>query len=111
MSDPDARLTAALRADAPPARDVKFRVETLVRLEQARFRRQVRRAGAAVSLVALLAVVNAPAIEAWMAVDVQRLWIVTIGAVAALFALAVVPFASSPGVRSAVGALGRWLYL
>ena len=34
MTDLETRLTAALHADAPPARDAMFRVEALVRLER-----------------------------------------------------------------------------
>ena len=41
MSDIDARLIAALQADAAPADDVMFRVDTLARLERARYRRHV----------------------------------------------------------------------
>jgi hypothetical protein len=111
MNDLDARLTAALRADAPPARDARFRVEALVRLERTRFRRRMTLAAAVASLAALLTAVNAPAIEAWMAADVQRLWIVAIGAAAAMFALTAVRVAANPGVRTVVSAVGRWLYL
>lgn len=110
MSDLDSRLSAALRADAPPARDVMFRVEALVRLERARFRRRVALTLAVASVVAVLAAVNAPAIDAWMAEDFRRLWIVAIGAAAALIAPAALPVAAMPGVRMVVRACGRWFY-
>jgi hypothetical protein len=60
VSDLEDRLTAALNADAPPARDVRFRVEVLARLEQARFRRRVRMSVLVAAAVAVLAVVSAP---------------------------------------------------
>ena len=110
MSDLDARLTAALHADAPPAHDVMFRVEALVRLERARFRRRVALTIAVAFAVAVLVAVSAPAIDAWMAEDVRRVWIVALGAAAAMFTLPGVPVQVLPGARMLVSALGRWLY-
>ena len=107
MSDLETRLTAALQADGPPARDAVFRVEVLVRLERARFRRQVGRTVAVAAVLAVLVVVAAPAIAGWMAGDVQRLWIVMLTA-AALSALPGLMVA--PRVRSAAAAIGRLLY-
>ena len=63
MSDIETRLTAALHADAPPARDAMFRVEVLVRLERARFRRRAAGAVLAAAALAVVAAVNAPAID------------------------------------------------
>jgi hypothetical protein len=37
----EARLVELLRSDLPPARDPLFRLDTLVRLERRRFRRQL----------------------------------------------------------------------
>lgn len=110
MSDLDARLAAALRADSPPARDAMFRVEALVRLERMRFRRRLIFAVTTVSLTTLLAVVAAPVIAAWMAEDAQRLWIVALAAAAAMVALAMVPVAASPAVRAVVSTVDRWMY-
>ena len=51
MTDLDARLTAALQADALPERDPLFRIEVLRRRERARFRRQLLLAILAPNLV------------------------------------------------------------
>ena len=105
MSDLETRLTAALTADAPPERDVRFRVEALVRLEQARFR---RRAGISILMAAVVAVaaaVGATALDVRVA-DVQRLGIVAPVALVALLAL----LARPAGVRTVVATFGRWLY-
>jgi hypothetical protein len=110
MTDLDARLTAALHADAPPARDAIFRVEVLARLERARFRRRVAVAVMVAAVVAVLVAVNAPAIDAWIATDVRRLGIVAFGAAAALFALSGMLVEAPSGVRTVVRAVGRWLY-
>ena len=110
MSDLDARLTAALHADAPPAHDVMFRVEALVRLERARFKRRVILSIAVAAATAVLVAVSAPAIDAWMTMDINRVWIVALGAAAALFALPGVAVEATPGVSVLVRAIGRWLY-
>lgn len=108
MSDLETRLTSALNADAPPARDAIFRVEVLVRLEQARFRRHVSRIVFTAALLAVLAAVSAPAIAAWMAADDSRIWLVTLGAAAAICGWSAVLIV--PGFRAAVSAVGRLLY-
>ena len=59
--------------------------------------------------VAVLAVVSAPMLGVWMA-DVQRLSIAAIGALAVLFTLLAVLLGRPAGVRTLVGAFGRWLY-
>ena len=107
MSDLEPRLTAALYADAPPARDPVFRLEVLVRLERARFRRRVGRMLAVVGVLAVLAAVNARAIETWMAADGERLWIVALATAATLWGI---PFVMRPGFRTAARAVSRWLY-
>lgn len=109
MSDLETRLTAALNAEAPPARDVRFRVDVLVRLEQARFRRRVRGSVLVAAAVAVLAAVSAPILNGWIA-DVQRLSIVALGASAVLFTLLTVLLGRPAGVRTLVSAFGRWLY-
>ncbi|HEX5110466.1 MAG TPA: hypothetical protein VFV95_18575 [Vicinamibacterales bacterium] len=95
-------MSAALNADAPPARDALFRLEVLVRLERVRFRRRVT---LAVAAAAMLAAVSAPALDAWMAADVERFWMLALGAVAALLVLPAV----MPGTPSGVGAVLRIL--
>ena len=110
MSDPDIRLKAALRTDAPPARDAKFRVEVLLRLERARFKRRVVMAlSVAFATVALLAI-NAQAIEAWIATDIWRLGMVAVAAVIIMLSLSGVPIEALPGFRGFARILGRWLY-
>jgi hypothetical protein len=108
MSDLDIRLAAALQADTPPARDAMFRVEVLVRLEQARFRRQVRGTLAVAAMLVVLAGVMAPDIYAWASADSQRLWFVALGVSAALCVMSLV--VAVPGFRSAAQAVGRLLY-
>jgi hypothetical protein len=110
MSDVDARLTAALDADAAPMHDVVFRVEVLVRMERARFRRRVIVTMAVASAAAVLVAISAPSIGAWMAMDVQRVWIVALGATAAIFALPGVLVDAFPGAGLLARALDRWLY-
>jgi FtsH-binding integral membrane protein len=109
MSDPDIKLTAALNADAPPARDAKFRVEVLLRIERARFRRRIFRTLAVAFAAAVLVAVNAQAIEAWIAMDISRLWIVAAAAVVAMFSLSGVPIGAMPGLRGLARTVGRWL--
>ena len=108
MSDLDARLTAALQADAPPTRDAMFRLNVLVRLERARFRRRTARVLIAAAALAALAAVNAPAIDSWMAGDRERLWMAAIVASAALCVLPGLML--NPRLRMVAKALGRWLY-
>lgn len=108
MSDLETRLTDALHADTPPARDPLFRVELLVRLERARFRRQVRRAIAVVSVLAIAAAANVSLVEAWVTAGNDRIWIAAIAAVATLWALSLVLI--KPRFRTAARAVGRLLY-
>ena len=108
MNDLDTRLAAALQADTPPARDAMFRVEVLVRLEQARFRRQVQRTVLVATLAAVLAAARAPGINAWIAADAQRLWLVALGTAAVLCVLSLVLIV--PGFRSMASNVSRMLY-
>jgi hypothetical protein len=107
MSDLETRLTDALHAELPPARDAVFRVEVLVRLERARFRRHVGRTAIVALLLAVLAIVSLPAIETWMAADGRHLWFVALAATAALYAPLVL---IRPGVRAVTRAVSRLLY-
>ena len=109
MSDLETRLSAALHADAPPARDARFRLEALLRLEQARFRRRVAAIVLVAAAVAVLAAVSAPTLDMWIG-DVQRLWIVAIGGPVALFALLVALLGRRTGVGTVLRAFDRWLY-
>src|SRR5262245_16509350 len=108
MSELDARLTAALQADAPPERDPLFRVELLMRQERARFKRRVVLTIAVACVAAVLAALNVRAAEAWMAVDVSRVALVAIGATAVVFALPGVPIETLPGARTLASLLERW---
>ena len=108
MSDLESRLSAALNADEPPARDAVFRVEVLVRLEQARFRRQLSRTVLVAILLGVPAAASVPAIDTWLAADSARLWLVALGAAAAICVLSIVMIV--PGFRRAAGTVGRLLY-
>jgi len=105
MSDLETRLAAALHADAPPARDVRFRIEALVRLEQARFRRRVFVSVLIAAVVAVAAAVSGTALDVRIA-DVQRIGIVGAVAMVALLAL----LARPGGIRTLWRAVDRWLY-
>ncbi len=108
MSDLETRLTDALHADTPPARDPLFRVELLMRLERARFRRRVERALVVVGVLAVLAALNVRVIDSWLAADNERVWVAALAAVAALWTLSLVLL--KPRFRMAVRAFGRLLY-
>jgi uncharacterized membrane protein YcjF (UPF0283 family) len=110
MSDPDIRLKAALHADPPPARDAKFRVEVLLRIERARFKRRVVMTLAVSFAAAALVAVNAQTLEAWIATDIWRLGIVAVAAVILMLSLSGVPIAALCGFRGFARTLGRWLY-
>jgi hypothetical protein len=108
MNDLETRLTDALHADIPPARDPLFRVELLVRLERARFRRRVGRSLVVVGVFAVLAVLNVRVIDSWLAADDERLWIAGLAAAATLWVVPVVM--TRPRFRMAARAFGRLLY-
>ena len=110
MSDLDIRLKTALDADPPPARDAKFRVEVLLRIERARFKRRVVTTLAVAFAAAALVAVNAQAIEGWIATDIWRLGMVAATAVILMISLSGVPIAALPGLRGFARTLGRWLY-
>jgi hypothetical protein len=107
MSDLETRLSAALHAEEPPARDPVFRVEVLVRLERARFRRRLGHMLVVVGVLAVLAAANAPVIGAGIAAASQRLWIAALAAAATLWGLLVLV---DPRLKTVVRAVGRWLY-
>ena len=109
LEDLEARLSTALQAGAPPARDPVFRMDVLVRLERARFRRRMMLAVVAAALVAVLVAVSAPTIADWMAADVRLVWIIALGSAAAWLALSRM-LVEPHGVSAAISALGRWLY-
>jgi hypothetical protein len=106
MSDLETRLTAALHADTPPARDVRFRVDALVRLEQARFRRRLGTIVLAATGLLVLAAASAPALDVWIT-DARSVWLVSLGALVALLGALL---GRSSGVRTVAGFFGRWLY-
>jgi hypothetical protein len=108
MSDVDARLAAALGADAPPERDALFHLEVLARIERSRFRRRIVRVSAIALMAAMLIVVNAQTIDTWIASDARHEWIVGVAALVAMLALPGMPIAATPGVRAVVKVFGRW---
>ena len=108
MNDIDARLVAALGADAPPERDAVFRLDVLARIERARFRRRVLWTTAVGLMAAMLVAANAQTIDMWIAADARHGWIVGAAALAALLALPGMPTAATPGVRVVVKVFGRW---
>ena len=108
MSDFETRLTDALRADAPPARDAVFRLEVLLRLERARFRRRVLGALVVTGVLAVLGALNVRVIDSWLAADDERLWIAGLAAAATLWVVPVVM--TRPRFRMAARAFGRLLY-
>jgi len=91
MSDLDARLTAALRADAPSAGDLRFRIGVLARLEKRQFRRRVVQAIAVAVVAGVLVAVNAPA-------------------ALVMFPLPGLTIETLPGARLLVKVLRVWLY-
>lgn len=88
-------------------RDAKFRIEVLVRIERARFKRRLIKAVAVAFTAAAVVAVNAQAIAAWVATDIWRLSIVAVGTVVAMFALSGVPLVIVPGFRGLARTLGR----
>lgn|SRR5678815_5789328 len=108
MNDLESKLTELFNADAPPARDAKFRVEVLLRIERARFKRRVIRTLAVAVVAVALVALNAQAIEAWISMDIWRLAIVALGAGAAIYSLSGVPFDAIPGFRGFSRTIGRW---
>jgi len=84
MSDPDSKLTEALSADPPPARDPWFRLEVLMRIEKARFRRRFILTLLSAAVAAALVVVNAQSIQAWIANDIWHLALVAAGTIAVM---------------------------
>ena len=108
MTDLETRLTAALHADAPRARDAMFRVEVLVRLERARFRRRVTRTLVVAAFLGLVAAVNAPLIEGWLAAAGPHVRTIAFAAAATMCAVSALLVQS--GVRTLVRSVGRWLY-
>ena len=110
MSDPDSKLTEALSADPPPARDPWFRLEVLMRIEKARFRRRFILTLLSATVAAALVVVNAQSIQAWIANDIWHLALVAAGTIAVMLALSGVPIEALPGFGSFARACRRWLY-
>jgi FtsH-binding integral membrane protein len=108
MSDLDARLAAALEADAPPERDALFRLDVLARIERARFRRRIVSASVIALIAAMLVAVNAQTIDTWIAADARLGWVLGAAALVAMLALPGMPTAATPGVRTVVKVLGRW---
>jgi hypothetical protein len=109
MSDIDNRLEAALSANPAPARDARFRIEVLLRIERARFKRRVVTTLAVALAGAFLVVMNATAIDAWIAMDIWRASLAALAAIAVTFFLSGVPVEAVPGFRR-LARVRRWLY-
>ena len=107
MSDLDARLAAALGADAAPERDALFRLGVLARIERVRFRRRILFTMGLALVAATLIAVNAQAIDMWMASDARHVWIVGVAALAVILAFPGMRTAA-PGVQTIVKGFGRW---
>jgi len=110
MSDLDNRLSEALGTDPPPVRDPRFRIEVLLRIERARFKRRVVMTLAVAFAAAVFVVMNAQSIESWIAMDIWHVSIVGFGVMIAMFSLSGLPIEALPGVRGVIRTLGRWLY-
>jgi len=110
MSDFDSRLTDALNAAPPPAKDPWFRLEVLLRIERARFKRRVLLSLVVATAAAVLVAFIAPSIDAWIATDIWHLGIVAISAVAVIFFLSGVPVDAVPGLGIFARACRRWLF-
>jgi hypothetical protein len=113
MTDIDTRLTAALHADGPPARDAMFRVQVLERLERARFTRRVARSIVVAAALGVVAAVNAPLIEGWLAAAGRHVWILAFVAAATMCVVAASIIEPGRTVvkgigRRAAGATPRW---
>jgi hypothetical protein len=108
VNDVDARLTAALGADAPPEHDALFRLDVLARIARARFRRQLVRTTAFGLVVVVIGAVNIQTIDAWIATDPRHPWIVAVAALGALLAIPGMPIAAMPGLRTVTRMFGRW---
>jgi len=108
MTDLETRLTAALHADAPPTRDAMFRMQVLVRLEQARFKRRVARAVVVAAALGLVAALNAPLINGWIVVAGPQVPILAFAAAATMSVVPALLIHSS--MRTIVRGVGRWLY-
>jgi hypothetical protein len=108
MTDLDTRVTAALSADGPPARDAMFRMKVLVRLEQARFKRQVARTIVVAVVLGLVAAVNSPLIESGLAAAGEHVRIIAFAGAATMCVVPALLIQS--GMRTVVRCVGRWLY-
>ena len=110
MSDLDSKLTDALNADPPPARDPWFRLEVLLRIERARFKRRIFASLIVAVVTAALVALTAQSIEAWIDNDIWHLGIVAAIAVAFMFTLSGIPIEALPGFGSLARACRRWLF-
>lgn len=103
MTDVEARLERALKADAPATRDPMFRIEILMRRERAAMRRRLAAAGVVALVAAILTPFILTAIGALLGASELRL--VVIGIVAALLTLAfTAPFIGTPSMLSGLRA-------
>jgi len=103
MTDLEARLEHALKADVPAPRDPMFRIEILVRRERAAFRRRLLTGGAIALGAAILAALGLAAVDQLVGAGPGRLAAVAAAGVM-LTGLLTAPYMGAP-LR---GLAGRW---
>jgi hypothetical protein len=119
VTDIEARLAKALRADLPPARDPLFRIAVLERRERWQLRRRIAATivvGAFVTIMASLVLTvlvdaNTEAINAWLTEDFERVAVVLTIAATACFTLSVVWLTATDSVRGVLRVWRRWLWV
>ena len=102
MSDLEQRLEHALKAHAPAPRDPMFRIEILMRREQAAFRRRLLTGGAMALGTGILTSLGLGVIGALAGVDAERLAAVV--AVGVVMAGVLAPHLASASVLRPLGA-------
>jgi hypothetical protein len=105
MTDLEARLDQALKADKPAPRDPMFRIEILVRRERAVFRRRLIAGGAMALAAAILASLGLVAIDDLIGPGPARLVAVAAAGALLTVCLAAPYLGSLAALRSLAG---RW---
>ena len=103
MTDLEARLEQALKADDPAPRDPMFRVEILMRRERAAFRRRLLAAAVTALGVAILAPLGLGAIGELVGAGPMRLAAVAAAGVVLTVFLAAPYVGALPALRSLAG--------
>ena len=87
MTDLDTRLTEILSQGIPGERDPVFRIDVLMRLERARFRRRMAALASLAIIVTVVAAPNARAIGGWLLAHSEVVLTVAVVELAATAAL------------------------